>query len=72
MLAGLVDAEDNDRHAATIEALVSGELVASWAVYEPGKPWAPLARAVTATPTDTGYRHSAAEAADFRSPGPTG
>ena len=56
VLAGLVDAEDNDRHAATIEALVSGELVASWAVYEPGKPWAPLARTVTATPTDTGYR----------------
>ena len=56
VLAGLVDAEDNDRHAATIEALVSGELVASWAVYEPGKPWAPLARTVTATPTDTGHR----------------
>ena len=34
----------------TIEALVSGELVASWAVYEPGKPWSPLDAAVTATP----------------------
>ena len=35
---------------------MSGELVASWAVYEPGKPWAPLTPTVTATPTDTGYR----------------
>ena len=26
----------------TIESLVSGELIASWAVYEPGRPWAPL------------------------------
>ena len=56
VLAGLVDADEADRHAATIEALVSGELVASWAVYEPSRPWAPLAPTVTATPTDTGYR----------------
>ena len=40
VLAGLVDADEADRHAATIEALVSGELVASWAVYEPGTAWA--------------------------------
>jgi alkylation response protein AidB-like acyl-CoA dehydrogenase len=56
VLAGLVDADENHRHATTIEALVSGELVASWAVYEPSKPWAPLQPAVTATPTETGYR----------------
>ena len=55
-LAGLVDADETDRHAATIEALVSGELVASWAVYEPGKPWSPHRPAVTATPTATSYR----------------
>ncbi len=54
VLAGLVDAPDN--HEDTIESLVSGELVASWAVYEPGKSWAPLNAAVTATPTDVGYR----------------
>ena len=42
VLAGLVDAEDADRHAETIESLVSGELGRVWAVYEPGRPWAPL------------------------------
>ena len=54
VLAGLVEAPEN--HEETIESLVSGEVVASWAVYEPGKPWSPLDAAVTATPTETGYR----------------
>jgi alkylation response protein AidB-like acyl-CoA dehydrogenase len=54
VLAGLVEAPEN--HQETIESLVSGELVASWAVYEPGKPWSPLEPTVTATPTETGYR----------------
>lgn len=54
VLAGLAEAPEN--HQDTIDALVSGELVASWAVYEPGKPWAPLDAALTATPTDSGYR----------------
>ena len=56
MLAGLVDADDRDRHAATIESLVSGELVASWAVYEPGKRFRPLEPGATAISTPTGYR----------------
>ncbi|MGV0742508.1 acyl-CoA dehydrogenase family protein [Mycolicibacterium sp. XJ870] len=54
VLAGLVEAPEN--HEATIESLVSGEAVASWAVYEPGKAWAPLDPGLTATPTATGYR----------------
>ncbi|MDT7765218.1 MAG: hypothetical protein QOC63_4638 [Mycobacterium sp.] len=54
VLAGLADAPEN--HGATIESLVSGEIVGSWAVYEPGKPWAPLDASVTATPTATGFR----------------
>ena len=54
VLAGLVEAPEN--HQDTIESLVSGEIVASWAVYEPGKQWAPLAAAVTATRTEGGYR----------------
>jgi alkylation response protein AidB-like acyl-CoA dehydrogenase len=54
VLAGLVEAPDN--HEQTIESLVSGEIVASWAVYEPGKPWSPLDAAVTATRTESGYR----------------
>jgi alkylation response protein AidB-like acyl-CoA dehydrogenase len=54
VLAGLVEAPEN--HEATIESLVSGEVVGSWAVYEPGKPWSPLDTAVTATRTGTGYR----------------
>jgi alkylation response protein AidB-like acyl-CoA dehydrogenase len=56
VLAGLVDADENHTHAATIEALVSGELIASWAVYEPGAGWAPLQTAVKATATQTGFR----------------
>jgi alkylation response protein AidB-like acyl-CoA dehydrogenase len=54
VLAGLVEAPEN--HEAAIGSLVSGELVASWAVYEPGKPWAPLNPGVTATPTESGFR----------------
>jgi alkylation response protein AidB-like acyl-CoA dehydrogenase len=54
VLAGLVEAPEN--HEETIESLVAGERVASWAVYEPGKPWSPLDATVTATPTETGYR----------------
>ena len=54
VLAGLVEAPEN--HQDTIESLVSGEIVATWAAYEPGKPWAPLDAAVTATRTEGGYR----------------
>jgi alkylation response protein AidB-like acyl-CoA dehydrogenase len=54
VLAGLADAPEN--HRATIESLVSGGVVGSWAVYEPGKPWAPLDASVTATPTASGFR----------------
>ncbi|CAN5511541.1 acyl-CoA dehydrogenase family protein [soil metagenome] len=56
VLAGLVDADNAEQHADTIEALVSGELVAGWAVYEPGHPWSPLTPAVTATATASGFR----------------
>lgn len=54
VLAGLVEAPDG--HEATIESLVSGESVASWAVYEPGKPFSPLTAEATATATDGGFR----------------
>lgn len=54
VLAGLVEAADN--HQALIESLVSGEMVASWAVYEPAAPWSPLTPSLTATATDGGYR----------------
>jgi alkylation response protein AidB-like acyl-CoA dehydrogenase len=56
VLAGLVDAEDAERHSSTIESLVSGDLVASWAVYEPTRRWAPTETTVTATPTASGFR----------------
>lgn len=56
VLAGLVDASDSERHAELIDALVSGETVASWAVCEPGRSWNPMHATVTATPTDGGYR----------------
>ena len=54
VLAGLVEAPEG--HEDTIEALIAGELVASWAVYEPGRPWAPLTPSVTATQTGAGFR----------------
>ncbi|MCT7659646.1 acyl-CoA dehydrogenase family protein [Mycobacterium deserti] len=54
VLAGLAEAPDGHEHM--LESLVSGETVASWAVYEPSKPWSPLEASVTATPTATGYR----------------
>jgi alkylation response protein AidB-like acyl-CoA dehydrogenase len=56
VLAGLADASNAQSHSATIESLVAGELVGSWAVYEPKGAWAPLTAGVTATSTDSGYR----------------
>ncbi len=56
VLAALVDCADWQAHTATIETLMSGEMVASWAVSEPGQGWTPLNPSVTATPTDSGYR----------------
>jgi alkylation response protein AidB-like acyl-CoA dehydrogenase len=58
VLAGLTDAPAG--HEDTIGALVAGELVASWAVYEPNGPFAPRHSSrpyrTTATPTAAGYR----------------
>ncbi|BBY16362.1 acyl-CoA dehydrogenase family protein [Mycolicibacterium litorale] len=56
VLAGLVDAAEPERHAALIESLVSGESVASWAVYQPGRGWSPHTPGVTATATESGFR----------------
>jgi alkylation response protein AidB-like acyl-CoA dehydrogenase len=58
VLAGLVDADDCLQHAARIDSLMAGETIATWAVYEPGRPWEPLQPSVTATATDDGYRIS--------------
>ncbi|RAV15653.1 acyl-CoA dehydrogenase [Mycolicibacterium sp. GF69] len=54
VLAGLVETPEG--HEDTIEALISGELVATWAVYEPNGSWSPLTPSVTATATATGFR----------------
>lgn len=56
VLAGLVDCADPQSHEATIESLIAGETVASWAVYEPGQGWAPHEPSVTATAISSGYR----------------
>jgi alkylation response protein AidB-like acyl-CoA dehydrogenase len=56
VLAALVDSADPQSHAATIEALIAGDTVASWAVYEPGQGWAPHTPSTTATATESGYR----------------
>ncbi|GAB2832080.1 acyl-CoA dehydrogenase family protein [Actinocorallia aurea] len=56
VLAALVETHGaGPDHAETIEALVAGERVASWAVYEPDGEWSPLAPAVTAAPDGAGY-----------------
>jgi alkylation response protein AidB-like acyl-CoA dehydrogenase len=54
VLAGLVDARGG--HEELIEALVSGESIASWAVYEPRRPFDLTAASTTATPTADGFR----------------
>jgi alkylation response protein AidB-like acyl-CoA dehydrogenase len=54
VLAGLVEAPKG--HEESIEGLISGELIASWAVYEPRRPFAALTAETTATRTDSGYR----------------
>jgi alkylation response protein AidB-like acyl-CoA dehydrogenase len=57
VLAGLIEAPEG--HESTIEALVAGELVASWAVYEPARAFAPRDAAATQTTvvrTDGGLR----------------
>jgi alkylation response protein AidB-like acyl-CoA dehydrogenase len=57
VLAGLVAAHGaGPDHSETIEALVSGEQIAAWAVYEPGGEWAPQSARVAATPTAEGWR----------------
>ncbi|MFB1297288.1 acyl-CoA dehydrogenase family protein [Mycobacterium sp. pW049] len=54
VLAGLAEAPAG--HEESIEGLISGELIAAWAVYEPKRPFAPLMAETTATRTDSGYR----------------
>lgn len=56
VLAALAECDDPQSHRDTIESLMSGEAVASWAVSEPGRGWAPLDPSVTASPTDAGFR----------------
>ncbi len=56
VLTALIDCADRQAHASTIEALMSAETVASWAVSEPGRGWNPMDPSVTATPTDSAYR----------------
>jgi alkylation response protein AidB-like acyl-CoA dehydrogenase len=61
VLTGLVEAAAGDAgadpdHSSTIGSLVEGTAIASWAVYEPGRGWDPLAAEVTATATESGYR----------------
>ncbi|MEV0478669.1 acyl-CoA dehydrogenase family protein, partial [Streptomyces prunicolor] len=55
VLAGLAAATDGPDHSHTVEALVSGESVATWAVYEPGGQWSPLTPGLTAKPGSDGF-----------------
>jgi len=53
--AALSEAANADEHAELIAALMAGEAVASWAVYEPRHSWAPLAPGVQAASDGSGY-----------------
>jgi alkylation response protein AidB-like acyl-CoA dehydrogenase len=53
--AALSEAANAGDHAGVIAALVAGEAVASWAVYEPRRGWAPLTPTVQARPDGSDY-----------------
>jgi alkylation response protein AidB-like acyl-CoA dehydrogenase len=55
VLAALSEAANAAGHAEVTGALMAGEAVASWAVYEPGHGFAPLKPNVRAEPDGTGY-----------------
>jgi alkylation response protein AidB-like acyl-CoA dehydrogenase len=54
--AALVDADNRSEHEETIQALASGEVVATWAVDEPGRTFDPYQPTLRATATTQGYR----------------
>jgi alkylation response protein AidB-like acyl-CoA dehydrogenase len=56
VLAGLVDGDNRSEHEETIQALASGEVVATWAVDEPGRTFDPYQPTLRATATTQGYR----------------
>lgn len=51
----LSEASNAAAHAEVIEKLMSGEAVASWAVYEPDRGWAPSSSALSATRDGADY-----------------
>jgi alkylation response protein AidB-like acyl-CoA dehydrogenase len=53
--AALSEAPNAADHDEVISALMAGEAVASWAVYEPRHGWAPLTPTVQAVPSGSGY-----------------
>jgi alkylation response protein AidB-like acyl-CoA dehydrogenase len=53
--AALSEAANAADHAEVIAALMAGEAVASWAVYEPRHGWSPMTPTVLATPDGSGY-----------------
>jgi alkylation response protein AidB-like acyl-CoA dehydrogenase len=53
--AALSEAANAADHAEVIAALMAGEAVGSWAVYEPRRGWSPLTPTVQATRDGSGY-----------------
>jgi alkylation response protein AidB-like acyl-CoA dehydrogenase len=53
--AALSEAANAADHAEVIAALMAGEAVASWAVYEPRRGWSPMTPTVQATSDGSGY-----------------
>ena len=59
--AALSEAPTYSTHQSIVEELVSGEAVASWAVYEPDRGWDPAGAQLQATPSGDGYTLSGAK-----------
>jgi alkylation response protein AidB-like acyl-CoA dehydrogenase len=55
VIAGLLAATDGPDHSAELEQLAAGELIGTWAVYEPGRGFDPLNPGLTARRKDEGY-----------------
>jgi alkylation response protein AidB-like acyl-CoA dehydrogenase len=55
VIAGLLAATDGPDHTAELDQLAAGELIGTWAVYEPGSGFAPLDPGLTANSKGEGY-----------------
>jgi alkylation response protein AidB-like acyl-CoA dehydrogenase len=56
VLSSLGEADDTARYSSQLDTLLSGQEVATLAMYEPGRPWSPFAATLRVSRTPEGYR----------------